>query len=447
MERQAVSIASKAVALLILLSLIAAMHVGGEILGPENTVREAMPQPAEQEFHRPLRRQETPIPERISRQQSDRQRSAAIPTISGIDHALTEDFIKRYTTYSGLKWLAEVMKNAEPYLAFVRNEIELRGLPPELLYLPVIESGYNSAARSKSGAVGLWQFMRNSIRPYMVISDYHDERMDFWKSTHGALSKLEENYTAYDDWALALAAYNSGGGAITRLLERTGIRDYWVLAETKQLKYESIYYVPKLIAVYYIVSNPRKFGLNISWKPTQVEWTRLTVERQADLRLLSEHAGIDTDELLKMNRDMYGQVTPPGGYMLKVRTTDAEAVKAVLDNTDISLIKYHYHRIANGDTLSAMAVRYGVTVNQIMSENPGTNPKALRIGMTLRIPTVGSGVQAPPKVESTREWVVQKGDTLWSIARRHGVNTEALARTNGMSLSETLSVGRQLKIP
>jgi membrane-bound lytic murein transglycosylase D len=451
MERLAGSGITRA-ALLAVLVMAAAVRASSETPGPEYSGREAVPRAGSETFHRPLRRQPTPIPERITQQREDRLRFPAIPTIHGINNALTESFIKRYTVPSGLRWLEGVMKNAEPYLAFVRNEIELRGLPPEILYLPVIESGYNSAAKSTSGALGLWQFMRNSIRPYMIISDYHDERMDFWKSTHGALSKLQENYAAFDDWALSLAAYNSGGGAITRLIKQTGVNDYWVLAERKQLKTESIYYVPKLIAVYYIVSNPRKFGLDISWKPVMVKWTRLLVERQADLRLLAEQAGVNRDELLSMNSDLYNQITPPGGYMLKVRTTDAEAVSAVLDNTDIILINYIYHSIKTGDTLSVLAERYGVTVGRIMSENPGIDPGSLQIGRTLRIPVLRSvGVQAAPQTTrdkaSSGVWVVRKGDTLWSIASRHGISAEVLARANGMSLSDTLSIGLELKLP
>jgi membrane-bound lytic murein transglycosylase D len=451
MKRLAGNGITRAAALLVLLVMAAAMRAGGDTLEPEYTGREAAPQPAA--FHRPLRRQPAPVPERITRQREDRLRFPVIPMIHGINNALTESFIRRYSAPSGLRWLEGVMKSAGPYLAFIRNEIELRGLPPEILYLPVIESGYNGAARSKSGATGLWQFMRNSIRPYMIISDYHDERMDFWKSTHGALSKLQENYAAFDDWALSLAAYNSGSGAIKRLIKETGVNDYWTLAETKQLKTESIYYVPKLIAVYYIVSNPRKFALDISWKPARVEWTRLPVERQADLRLLAEQAGVDRDELLRMNRELYNHVTPPVGYMLKVRATDAKAVSAALDNAEISLIDYHYYSVKTGDTLSALAARYGVSVNRIMSENPGIDPDSLQIGKRLRIPVLKSIKEAAvtesaaPEKDLAGVWVVQKGDTLWSIARRHGISAEVLARANGMSLFDTLSIGRELKVP
>ena len=142
-------------------------------------------------FDRPLRQNRSEPPGRITRQQQDRLRFPVIPAIYGLDKPLTETYIKRYSAPSGLKWISSVMKNSEPYLSFIRNEVERRGLPHELLYLPVVESGYVGTALSSSGAAGLWQFMRNSVRPYMTINEHVDERMDFWKSTHGALSKLE----------------------------------------------------------------------------------------------------------------------------------------------------------------------------------------------------------------------------------------------------------------
>ncbi|MDR2445183.1 MAG: LysM peptidoglycan-binding domain-containing protein [Spirochaetaceae bacterium] len=420
---------------------------------PETTV------PGVPSFYRPLRQNLSGPPDRIQHQQQDRLRFPVIPAIYGLDKPLTETYIKRYSSPSGLKWIGSVMKNAEPYLSFIRNEVERRGLPAELLYLPVVESGYTGTAQSSSGAAGLWQFMLNSVRPYMTINEYVDERMDFWKSTHGALSKLEENHKAYNDWALSLAAYNSGSGAINRLIRETGVNDYWVLAEKKHLKNESIQYVPKLLAISWIVSNPRKFGLDVSWKPQRIEWIRLPVGREADIRVLADRAGINRAELVKMNSELRSYVTPPEGYMLKVRKSDAEAVELVLGNSEIKLVDSYFYSIRSGDTLSVLAEYYGVSVNQILSQNPGIQPDSLKIGSTISIPAVkdkapyaGQGMNThleekkqdspPPSV-----WTVQKGDTLWSIARSHGTSPETLAKANGILLSDTLKIGMQLKLP
>ncbi|MDR1363801.1 MAG: LysM peptidoglycan-binding domain-containing protein [Spirochaetaceae bacterium] len=443
------------------LTAAAALYANQPLTLPEPSITNAQIAVIERQFDRPLRRQQSSIPQRLERQQRDRTRFPAISSIYGMDNPLTESYIKRYSASSGLIWISSVMKKAEPYLAFVRNEIEQRGLPPELLYLPVIESGYTSTAVSSSGAAGLWQFMRNSIKPYMIISEYLDERMDFWKSTRGALSKLEENHNNYKDWALSLAAYNSGSGAINRIIKQTGINDYWTLSAKKHLKTESIHYVPKLIAVYYIASNPRKFGLDISWKPVEIEWARLPVDRQADLRVLAEHAGLDKDELLKMNRELYNHITPPAPYMLKVKKDDVEAVQAVFDNQDIKLINNYYYRIKQGDTLSVLAQHYGVSVNQILAQNPGVASNLLQIDKMIAIPAikdvaaytgtppaaVSAVKQTAPGIPMTNVWTVKKGDTLWTIARLHGVSPEALAKANGIAVSGALRIGLQLKVP
>ncbi|GMO46321.1 MAG: LysM peptidoglycan-binding domain-containing protein [Termitinemataceae bacterium] len=418
-------------------------------------------------FDRSLRQNKMPLPERLIAAAQDRKRDIVLPSIDGLDHELTLHFIELYTKPQGLKWLSGVLKDGEPYLDFIRQEIAVRGMPPELLYLPVIESGFKATARSSSGAAGFWQFMRNSIKPYMVIDDWVDERLDFWKATHAALSKLQNNFKDYDDWALALAAYNSGSGAINSLLKQTGIHDYWKLADQKKLKRESIYYVPKLIAIYYIASNPRKFGLNISQAPTEHSWSRLSINKQINLSMLAEYAGIDYAELSKANSELKHNLTPPNEYLLKVKTEQIDAVQSVLNSDDIKLLKYYTYTIKPGDTLSALSVHYGVGVDQILAQNPGVRANALKLGASLIIPAykeVGPYVfakqnppSAPQAPESTTaplqnytylgEWVVAKGDTLWSIARAHNVSTDILAAANNININSTLSIGQKLKIP
>jgi membrane-bound lytic murein transglycosylase D len=219
--------------------------------------------------------------------------------------------------------------------------------------------------------------------------------------------------------------------------------------------------VPKLLAVCYIASNPRKFGLDISWKPSRTEWVRLPVAREADIRVLAEYAGLSKDELLKMNSELLGSITPPpaAGYLLKVSKADVDSVLAVLENKDIKLIKHYVYTIKSGDTLSALAEHYGVSVRRIIEENPGINSNLLQIGAAVSIPAVndvepyaGSTESAVNKtVRKTRElngvWTVRKGDTLWSIARLHGVSHDELAKGNGIDISDTLSIGQKLKVP
>jgi membrane-bound lytic murein transglycosylase D len=346
------------------------------------------------------------------------------------------------------------MDRGGPYMAFIRREIEARGLPPELIYLPVIESQYLPSALSRSGAAGLWQFMKNSIGPFdMKVNDWMDERRDFWKSTQGALRKLEENYNHLGDWALALAAYNSGLGAVNRIIRSSGTRDYWLLSEKKLLKTETIHYVPKFLAVAYILSNTRRFGLQSRW-PRDPQWVRVAAERSADLNILAAEAGVDPETLKSANRELAFNVTPPGGnYYLKVRAADAERVAAVLARKDLQLIKYYFHTIRSGDTLLALANHYGITVAQILDANPGTQARYLRLGGRLLIPAFKDAEPFRRPAAQGEGLVfegnhlVKRGETLWSIALAYDVDPEVLAEVNGMSLDDILREGRSLKTP
>jgi membrane-bound lytic murein transglycosylase D len=383
-------------------------------------------------------------------------------SIAGLDRSLTQRYLRQYSGNAGLAYLSKAMERGGPYLAFIRQEAEARKMPPELVYLPVIESGFLPTAVSRSGAAGLWQFMRNSIGGYgMGITEYVDERMDFWKSTQSALKKLEDNYKLLGDWPLALAAYNAGLGAVTRLIRQTGIRDYWTLAERRLLKTETIHYVPKLLAVSHILSHPRQYGLSPSW-PEDPEWTRIRADYSVDLELLAEYAGVDKDLLKKGNSELRHGITPPtGDYHIKAPQADAPALLATLENKDLPLIRYHIHTIAYGDTLSALALRYSVAVEQILEANPGTEARFLHIGRKLRIPAL-AGNTAPPPAPAAPDLgtaladsgpafagshMVKRGETLWSIARLYQVDPRVLAAANGMGLNYILREGRILKTP
>jgi membrane-bound lytic murein transglycosylase D len=371
-----------------------------------------------------------------------------------MEHPLTQQYIRQYSNPGGLAWLSAVMNRGGPYLAFIRREIAEMKLPEELLYLPVIESGYLSTALSRSGASGLWQFMKNSMGPFdMRVDDWVDERRDFWKSTKGALRKLEENYNYFGDWALALAAYNAGLGAVSRAIRQGGVHDYWNLSEKRLLSTETIHYVPKLLAAAYVLSDPRRFGLEPRW-PEDPQWRRVAVDRSADLNLLANEAGVDSGELIWANRELLYNVTPPGqSYFLKVRGRDAEKVAAALARKDIPLVHNYMHTVRSGDTLLALAIHYGITVDQIVASNPGVEARFLRIGSRLLIPAFKEIVpyESPAAARETISFegthLVKRGETLWSLALAYEVDPEVLAEANGMGLNDILREGRVLKTP
>jgi membrane-bound lytic murein transglycosylase D len=373
--------------------------------------------------------------------------------IEGIERELTQRYIRQYLSPGGLAWLKTVMDRGSPYLPFIREEITKRGLPPELVYLPVIESAYLNTAVSRSGAMGLWQFMRNSIAPFGIrVNEWMDERRDFWKATQAALSKLEENYRYFDDWALALAAYNAGLGAVRRACANSGIRDYWQLSEQGLLRNETVHYVPKFLAVSFVLSRAGRHGLDLGW-PETVRWTRIEPGRSVDLGLLAQAAGLDPELLITANRELAYGITPPvPDYMLKVPVQNEAALTQALAEQGTGLLRYYFHTVHSGDTFSALARHYGVSVELITQSNPSINPRYLRIGERILIPALKETAPYEPARNTAGlvfegNHLVKRGETLWSIALAYDVDPEVLAEANGMQLNDILREGRSLKTP
>ncbi|GHV84450.1 lytic transglycosylase [Spirochaetia bacterium] len=389
-------------------------------------------------------------------------------TLKGLDEPATQKYIQQFSNRSGKAWLTAIIKRSEPYLAFIRTEIERRKMPQELIYLPVIESAYSTSAVSRSGATGLWQFMRNSIGPYdMKITEWMDERRDFWKSTVGALDKLENEYKRVGSWELALAAYNAGLGTVLNAQKKYPGADYWELCRRKAFKNETIQYIPRLLAVSYILSNPRRFEIEAVW-PEDPQWTRLPVGRPVDLSIVAEYAGLPGADLKKANGELTYGITPPDpNYHIKVPSSQAATVRLVLGDPELQLIKYYFHTIRSGDTLSGIARTYGVSENQIRSNNPGLQERYLKIGQRIIVPalkevktaavggaaavsTAAGGVSAGT-LAGTAEFggthLVKRGETLWSIALAYHTKPETLAQINGIGLNDTLRTGSTLKTP
>jgi membrane-bound lytic murein transglycosylase D len=382
---------------------------------------------------------------------------SSLLTPESVNQPLTVFYIERYSSAGGIAWINSIIKNGSIYLPYVRDEIERRGLPPELAYLPFIESGYLGTARSKSGATGLWQFMMNSIAPFNIkVNDLLDERRDFRKSTVAALQKLTENYRALEDWPLALAAYNAGLGAVSRAVKRTNTRDYWILCNKKEFKQETIYYVPKFLAVSYILSRPRQFG--VDYWPETVEWTTIKPGKQVSLDIIAREAGIDRNLLHRLNPELLRGIIPADkNYELKVPSGQTEVIAGILERENSALLRYHYYQIQYGDTLSALSRHYNVPIDMIDQHNPGIVNRYLKIGETVVIPTSEetapyTGVAGTPaRRQNNGEFkgvhLVSKGDTLWSLATRYNVDPQILAGENNMELNQILSIGKVLKVP
>jgi len=367
-----------------------------------------------------------------------------------LNQPVTQRYIAQYTSPHGIAALNAALERGKYYIPFIMEEISRRGLPPELAWLPIIESDYVITARSRSGAAGLWQFMLNSISGYnMRVTDTLDERRDFIKSTRGALQKLTNEYRSLGCWELTLAAYNSGFNAVTRAVQNSGTRDYWELCGRNLLSAETASFVPKLIAAAYVISQPRRFAVNV-WNE-KFEWQTIELSRQVSIDIIADEADIERSLMRLLNAELLYGISPAGsGYLLKVPAAKTDAVASILEREDILLIRYHYHVVRSGDTLWSMSRHYGASLDMIEQHNPGISGRYLRIGETVIIPALND--TAPPERKVTAvsyngTHVVQKGETFWSLSRLYGVDPQDLAEANGMRLDQILHEGRTLRVP
>jgi membrane-bound lytic murein transglycosylase D len=268
------------------------------------------------------------------------------------------------------------------------------------------------------------------------------------------------NYSVLDDWLLALAAYNCGLGKVTRTIEKTGIHDFWTLAEKGYLPYETAHYIPKFLAIAGICSYPGRYGFSIPWDEAFL-WERIALDQAVDLRILSRETGIPYDVLVEGNLELRYRVSPPGdhNYFLKVPAVYSDVVRETLEQEDHKLMKFHIYEICSGDTLYDLSLHYGITVEMIKEYNSGINPRALRIGQRVLVPLLKdiAPYQGKKRKETgrvtasgrpfTETYTVQKGDTLWGIARKHGISPEELADRNLLTLDTVIHGGLVLKVP
>ncbi len=352
--------------------------------------------------------------------------------------------------------ILRAMERSKPYISFIQQKIQEYNLPPEIFFLPVVESLYNPYARSPQGAVGIWQFMPDSMHPWMIRNEWMDERRDFWKSTIGALEKLQINYRYTGDWLLALAAYNCGLNRVLTTMRAHPGKDFWALSRERLLPRETRAYIPRFLAVAQYASYLGRRGHPLDWEPT-IQWATIPLSFPIDLRVLARKAEIPLDELLLGNRELQFPITPPSTYKLKVPEPYKEKVSALLKQEKNSLVDFVVHTVNPGDTLYDLSHHFGAPLSMIQNYNPGVRPETLQIGKKLLIPRLRDVGPYIPKSSAKEDpddsgpfintYTVQAGDNLWNIARNFRTSVKRLIRENGISEDTMIHPGDTLKVP
>jgi len=358
-------------------------------------------------------------------------------------------------------FFAEAYKRSGKYRAQIVEELKKAGLPPELSWLPLIESGYRVYALSNARALGLWQFIPSTGSKFGLNRDkYVDERLDPEKSTKAAVAYLKALHNIFGDWATVLAAYNCGEGRVLRVIRSQNVNyldNFWDLYE--RLPRETARYVPRFLATLHIIRNPEKYGLNSIPLCSPLEYETIAVEKQVHLRDAAKAMGLSEEILKELNPELRHNIVPGHGnsYALKVPLGGGEQLLAKLNFLPAPSLPaqvrrtYKYHRVRKGETLSVIAKRYGTSVKTIRSVNKLNKRGYIVAGKILRIPQTGKAVRksaqyAKRKRKAPSKHLVKSGDSLWIIARRYGTTTKEIRRLNRLSHSK-LHIGQVLKLP
>ena len=383
------------------------------------------------------------------------------------------------------------------YRPLIQRILNEEGLPQDLVYLAQAESAFKPEALSRAQAKGMWQFIASRGREYELRQNWWiDERSDPEKSTRAAARHLKDLYQEFGHWYLAMAAYNAGPGRVSRAVEQASSRDFWALADRKLLPQETRNYVPTILAMTIIGKNPARYGFAV--RPADpIEVERVRVPHATDLRVIAENLNLSVERIQELNPHVLRWATPPDDDEFELNVPIGLAAlfaEKVATLPESERIQFHHHVVANGETLSQLVNRYGVSMTLITGTNGIANQNMIRAGQTLGacrelapskqesttyepslvckllilgcrllipdrllvIPVRGvsradGGAETPavaPASSTDRPaaYQIRRGDTLIGIATRFALSINEIKAWNGMS-SNLLIAGQSLRLP
>lgn len=328
-----------------------------------------------------------------------------LPSLPNLDFdypvVINDDVIKwiQYFQTRGRKSFVTWLRRAEDFIPKTIAVLEKHGLPRDLVYISMIESGFNNRALSSARASGPWQFMRATGRIYgLTLNDYVDERRDPEKATVAAAKYLTYLYSMFGDWHLAAASYNAGEGRVSRAMRGRQSRDFFSLSEAKRLPNETRNYVPKLIASMIISKNPARFGFEVAKGSRAVETASIKIEKSIRLTDLAREIQVDKNVLENLNPELRLGITPPGTtndpYVLRVPSEFESQTQRVLASLPTAP-KTHTvaARVRKSESVRTFARRHGITLSAVLKANPGIRKNSrLSRGQRVQIPVaLGSG--------------------------------------------------------
>jgi membrane-bound lytic murein transglycosylase D len=374
-------------------------------------------------------------------------------------------------------YIQESLTRGAKYLPMIQNVFRAEGLPLDLAFIPIIESGFKTNALSRASAKGPWQFMKPTAADHGLKTDWFiDERSDPEKSTVAAAKYLKMLSKMFDgDWHLVLAAYNGGQGRLQRAMQRARTEDFWKLSSSsKYLPKETREYVPLILAAMIVGRNPTQYGFELA-AAEPIAYEKVPVSKPIDLRRVAEWTGTSVDEIQALNPELRRWTTPVRypDYQLKVPVGTGEQFRAKLASASADeLNTLRWHTVKRGETLATIARKRGVSRTELAAANNLSTRARVAAGQDLIIPTQPATLlatrteRAAPAVTASRPVVgtgavpevtranttgttyyrVKRGDTLFGIARLFDTTVEKIKALNRLR-SNAIQPGTRLKVP
>lgn len=386
------------------------------------------------------------------------RRGFSMPELHGYEVRQNENGYTRHQ-----KFIDHIVEQSSRYLFHIVEEVERRKMPTEIALLPIIESAFNPAAYSHRHASGLWQFVPATGRAYGLEQNWwHDDRRDVIAATNAALDYLQKLYRMFGDWKLTVAAYNWGEGSLKRSIDENHGGDLKVHFHDLQLPTETKNHVAKLIAIRNIIANPSQYGVKLKSLPNRPYFKQVKITQHMDVKLAAELADLPEHEFNALNPAYHRPVIrikdKPRTLLLPVGSV--KTFEANLENYDKSLVSWRVYRVKENETLDDLSIKYRVDVGELAEVNGLSEYDTIEEKQALLVPRKRNRVNSdderqfvvqqptfnelymqPVKVSPIIH-IVQKGDTLYDIAKRYSVNVKELKSWNGNK--ERLAIGQKL---
>jgi membrane-bound lytic murein transglycosylase D len=387
------------------------------------------------------------------------------------------------------RWLSRSTR----WLPSMRVILDKQGVPVDLVYLSMIESGFNAYAYSPAKAAGLWQFMVGTSRRYGIKTDFWvDERRDPIKATEAAAKYLRDlKVRFHGDWYLAWAGYNAGEGKVDKAIRRESTRDFWrMMSKGRTLRAETKHYVPKLIAAALIAKHPERFGFHVEYEEP-FDSDEVVIPDATDLKVIADAAGTTIEKIRELNPELRRFCTPPGESNVRLPKGSKDRFAANFEKVGPEeRLRFTQHKVEKGEPLAKIARAYGVSEAAIMRTNGLKSYRQVKVGKVIVIPVgkASRGLLAGSQLEDRRGrttrlaqarspvqkslaaataaavrakddervssvknavYVVKPGDTLWGIAAKFSTTVDRIKRMNGMSgrRGRGLQAGQRISVP